>query len=305
MELLSVFEAAKALRVSERTVYRLLDSGGLMGTRVGSRWRIPTASVRELVGRRLVEPHPEVEAAASAAIHAVLQRVVGEGFRHYFCEDDLNADLANELRARLSPDAFEIHHKLDTAGSAGRGYPDLSVIPRMDGLADRRGSAAYLSLEIRFYSYRGDWGPYRLRDRLFSDLLSDLEGQFQRLTERTREWLLGSGAVLWIDAFDWRRRCPEDERHAVIAERAEWVRSHLAAPESRVRIEYLPIFSPDRRVGLLNGFPAPGPEQVSRPRGSLLGAAVPFIRRMPAPDEDWDELVAQAAAEDWRAKMEP
>jgi hypothetical protein len=29
---------------------------------------------------------------------------------------------------------------------------------------------------------------------------------------------------------------------------------------------------------------------------------VPFIRRWPAPDEDWDEAVERAAAEDWIAK---
>jgi bifunctional DNA-binding transcriptional regulator/antitoxin component of YhaV-PrlF toxin-antitoxin module len=32
---------------------------------------------------------------------------------------------------------------------------------------------------------------------------------------------------------------------------------------------------------------------------SLLGAARPFIRRRPAPDEDWDEAVAEAAVEDF------
>lgn len=32
---------------------------------------------------------------------------------------------------------------------------------------------------------------------------------------------------------------------------------------------------------------------------SLRGAAKPFIRRRPAPDEDWDEAVARAATEDY------
>jgi AbrB family looped-hinge helix DNA binding protein len=39
-------------------------------------------------------------------------------------------------------------------------------------------------------------------------------------------------------------------------------------------------------------------------RRSLRGAAKPFIRRYPAPDEDWDEAVAQASAEDYLAKFE-
>lgn len=37
---------------------------------------------------------------------------------------------------------------------------------------------------------------------------------------------------------------------------------------------------------------------------SLLGAARPFVRRWPAPDADWDEAVAQAAAEEFLAKTE-
>lgn len=37
---------------------------------------------------------------------------------------------------------------------------------------------------------------------------------------------------------------------------------------------------------------------------SLLGAALPFIRRRPAPEEDWDEAAAEAAAEDFLEKSE-
>src|SRR5207244_12505186 len=113
----------------------------------------------------------------------------------------------------------------------------------------------------------------------------------------------GSGALRWVDAFDWRRRAPEDEREATIVARAEWIRSRLLAIGSRVRVDYLPMFYPQRRVVLFNGLPL-APQSI-RPRGSLRGAAVPFIRRWPAPDEDWDEAVEQAAAEDWLAKQEP
>jgi AbrB family looped-hinge helix DNA binding protein len=35
---------------------------------------------------------------------------------------------------------------------------------------------------------------------------------------------------------------------------------------------------------------------------SLLGAAKPFIRRQPAPDEDWDEAIEKAVAEEFLAK---
>ena len=35
---------------------------------------------------------------------------------------------------------------------------------------------------------------------------------------------------------------------------------------------------------------------------SLRGAATPYIRRWPAPDEDWDEAIGEAIAEEWRQK---
>lgn len=45
--------------------------------------------------------------------------------------------------------------------------------------------------------------------------------------------------------------------------------------------------------------------EAGRPPGSLRGAAEPFIRRRLSPDEEWDEAVERAAAEDWRMKTEP
>jgi AbrB family looped-hinge helix DNA binding protein len=35
---------------------------------------------------------------------------------------------------------------------------------------------------------------------------------------------------------------------------------------------------------------------------SLRGAAKPFIRRWPGPDEDWDDAIEKAAAEDFQRK---
>src|SRR5438132_7316526 len=104
MDALTVTEAARLLKVSERTVYRLLDSGSLDASRVGSQWRIPPASVAGVAGRRLVEPIPEVDVAVAAALEAVLERVVRIGFKRYFCEGDIVADLLNELWSRLSDD---------------------------------------------------------------------------------------------------------------------------------------------------------------------------------------------------------
>ena len=36
---------------------------------------------------------------------------------------------------------------------------------------------------------------------------------------------------------------------------------------------------------------------------SLRGILAPFIRRQPEPDEDWDEAIEKAVAEEWRQKM--
>jgi excisionase family DNA binding protein len=303
MDALTVTEAARLLRVSERTVYRMLDSGSLEASRVGSQWRIRPASVAGIAGRRLAEPKPEVDVAVAAALEAVLQRVVGIGFRRYFCEDDILADLLNEVRSRLGEDAYEVHLELDTAGSPGRCYPDLSVIPALDSIEDRRGSAAVFSLEAKMFSYRGRGVAYRLDQPQFRELLELMASQFERLRERVRLGLLGAGALLWVDAFDWWQRTPENEREAMIVARADWVRSRFLAIGSRVRVDYLPMFYPQRRVVLFNGLPLT--QQSIRPRGSLLGAAVPFIRRWPAPDEDWDEAIGKSTAEDWFARQEP
>ncbi|MEO0260575.1 MAG: helix-turn-helix domain-containing protein [candidate division WOR-3 bacterium] len=44
-EFLTVEEVAELLRVSTRTVQRLLKEGGLPGVRIGRQWRIPRAEL--------------------------------------------------------------------------------------------------------------------------------------------------------------------------------------------------------------------------------------------------------------------
>ncbi|MEE9279554.1 MAG: helix-turn-helix domain-containing protein [Myxococcota bacterium] len=46
--LITVREAAGFLRISARTVYRLIESGQLEAVRIGKQWRIPA---RDLPGR--------------------------------------------------------------------------------------------------------------------------------------------------------------------------------------------------------------------------------------------------------------
>ena len=51
--LLTVDETAEALAVSRSTIYRLLKSGDLVATRIGTTVRIPESSVRRFVDTRI------------------------------------------------------------------------------------------------------------------------------------------------------------------------------------------------------------------------------------------------------------
>ena len=51
--LLTVDEAAKALALSRSTIYRLLKSGNLVATRIGTAVRIPESSLQHFVDTRI------------------------------------------------------------------------------------------------------------------------------------------------------------------------------------------------------------------------------------------------------------
>ena len=51
--LLTVDETAEALAVSRSTIYRLLKSGDLVATRIGTAVRIPESSLRRFVDARI------------------------------------------------------------------------------------------------------------------------------------------------------------------------------------------------------------------------------------------------------------
>jgi excisionase family DNA binding protein len=53
--LVTVREAADFLRISARTVYRLIESGQMGAVRIGKQWRIP---VNELPGRDMIAGEP-------------------------------------------------------------------------------------------------------------------------------------------------------------------------------------------------------------------------------------------------------
>lgn len=64
-DLITVREAANYLRISARTVYRLIESGQIGAVRIGKQWRIPAA---DLPGRDqpVAAPAPTAERTASA-----------------------------------------------------------------------------------------------------------------------------------------------------------------------------------------------------------------------------------------------
>jgi excisionase family DNA binding protein len=61
--LVTVREAASYLRISSRTVYRLIESGQIGAVRIGKQWRIPT---NDLPGREQLAKSIGVESQASA-----------------------------------------------------------------------------------------------------------------------------------------------------------------------------------------------------------------------------------------------
>ncbi len=62
--LVTVREAANYLRISARTVYRLIESGQIGAVRIGKQWRIPAS---DLPGReQLAAPVPPAENQATA-----------------------------------------------------------------------------------------------------------------------------------------------------------------------------------------------------------------------------------------------
>ena len=56
--LVTVREAADFLRISARTVYRLIESGQMGAVRIGKQWRIPRS---ELPGRDVIAAPPKAE----------------------------------------------------------------------------------------------------------------------------------------------------------------------------------------------------------------------------------------------------
>ena len=64
--LITVREAANYLRISARTVYRLIESGQLGAVRIGKQWRIPANDRPGIATQAVAEVQPAQETSASA-----------------------------------------------------------------------------------------------------------------------------------------------------------------------------------------------------------------------------------------------
>lgn len=63
-DLITVREAANYLRISARTVYRLIESGQIGAVRIGKQWRIPSG---DLPGRDQAQPAAPVQERTASA----------------------------------------------------------------------------------------------------------------------------------------------------------------------------------------------------------------------------------------------
>jgi excisionase family DNA binding protein len=57
-EYLTTAEVAKLLRVSDKTVHRLIESAQLSAVRIGKRWRISKTDLQEYLSRQRNQPPP-------------------------------------------------------------------------------------------------------------------------------------------------------------------------------------------------------------------------------------------------------
>jgi len=118
-ELLTLAEAAEALRVSQATVRRLIDAGELRGVRVGRLWRVPKPAVEEYLGGD--DPLAVLEALARQG-----GEDAGDKGREIFAQ--MQADLpgmVERVRALEGPEAANVLRLCETLQ---RGGDDLFVI---------------------------------------------------------------------------------------------------------------------------------------------------------------------------------
>jgi excisionase family DNA binding protein len=119
-DLLTLAEAAEALRVSQATVRRLIDAGELRGVRVGRLWRVPKAALEAYLGGD-DDPLYALEALARNGGEGA-----GDKAREIFAK--MQADLpgmVERVRALEGPEAANVLRLYETLQ---RGGDDLFVI---------------------------------------------------------------------------------------------------------------------------------------------------------------------------------
>lgn len=121
--MLSIQEVARELRVSEKTVRRMLWRGELKGIRVGGQWRFPVENLAALL------PSGVRSAAAPAQVRAAsIRELVGIGGIHYRIGGETPHEVLREVvnetpcvPASVRPALFEAVWERETLCSTGIG----------------------------------------------------------------------------------------------------------------------------------------------------------------------------------------
>jgi len=91
--MMSIQEVARELRVSEKTVRRMLWRGDLKGIRVGGQWRFPIENLAELLPSGMRGPSVPSEPVRTASIHELVEA----GGIHYRINGDTPHGVLREI----------------------------------------------------------------------------------------------------------------------------------------------------------------------------------------------------------------
>lgn len=89
-EIYTTEEVAEYLRVSPKTVYRLIDSGRLPASKVGRQYRVSQSDIDVFLA---------LTSTSEDAIDALFERVAGVALQHDFDAAEIERDIAEAVEA--------------------------------------------------------------------------------------------------------------------------------------------------------------------------------------------------------------
>lgn len=178
--MMSVHELAKKLRVSEKTIRRMISAGHLKGIRVGGQWRFPMESLSGLPMGPAVfpasgttkaapgSPRPEDEPSPLPRGDLILTELVEAGGIHYRVAGNTAREVLEEtvrihpgVSGEVRPALFQAIWSRETLWSTGVGHGIALPHPRMpEGFPEgrfRQGVGLYfLERPVDFRSVDGE-----------------------------------------------------------------------------------------------------------------------------------------------------